>query len=683
MQPYAGLVQASDGNFYGTTLEGGSNNGCSLGSGSCGTVFKITPGGTLTTLHSFCSQPNCTDGGNPYAGLVQASDGNFYGTTFERGANGDGTVFKITPGGTLTTLYSFCSQPNCADGSIPYAELVQATDGNFYGTTTQGAGAYGNGGTVFKISPQSPYTLTSLYSFCSQPNCTDGDDPIAGLVQASDGNFYGTTQQGGGTNCSNNPNHCGTVFKMTPAGGLTTLYRFDGSDGKWPIAGLVQATDGNFYGTTYTGGAYNFGTVFELQVPVTYTLTVSKAGTGSGTVTSSDGFINCGNVCSYTYNNGTQVKLTATPSQGSSFTSWSGCDSTSGDSCMVTMNSARNVTATFTQLIYTLSVTKAGTGLGTVTSSDGFINCGKVCSYNYDSGTEVTLTATPSPGSSFSSWSGCDSSSGNSCTVTMNSSRTATATFTLQAGYYKLSVSTSGGGTVTSTDGFINCPGNCNYVYQSNTQVTLNATPSSGWTFVGWNGACSGTGACNVTMTQSLSVGASFIFGVAVYNATLGAPECAVAGRSCDSGPSLLLGRDNMAGGAEPNQPNTIHNSCADGTAGIFHVDESMDRLVVATTNGLSMTQGSIVKISATVWVADTTQDALDLYYATNANNPTWIYIATLVPRAKGSQTLSALYRVGPGHLQAVRANFRKGGTRSACSPGDYDDHDDLVFVVR
>ena len=270
-QPYAGLVQASDGNFYGTTLEGGSNNGCSLGSGSCGTVFKITPGGALTTLHSFCSQPNCTDGGNPYAGLVQGSDGNFYGTTFERGANGSGTVFKITPAGTLTTLYSFCAQTNCADGSIPYAGLVQGTDGNFYGTTTQGAGTYGNGGTVFKISPQSPYTLTTLYSFCSQPNCTDGDDPIAGLVQASDGNFYGTTQQGGGTDCANNPNHCGTVFQITPSGTLTTLYRFDSSDGKWPIAGLLQASDGNFYGTTYTGGAQGDGTVFKLSGALTPT----------------------------------------------------------------------------------------------------------------------------------------------------------------------------------------------------------------------------------------------------------------------------------------------------------------------------------------------------------------------------------------------------------------------------
>jgi hypothetical protein len=171
--------------------------------------------------------------------------------------------------------------------------------------------------------------------------------------------------------------------------------------------------------------------------------------------------------------------------------------------------------------------------------------------------------------------------------------------------------------------------------------------------------------------------------GVALYDSTLKVPLCSLVFRSCDSGPSLLLGRDNMAGGAEPNEPNTIHNSCADGTAGTFHVDESNDRLSLATTNGLDMTQGSIVRVNATVWVADPTQDALDLYYATDANNPTWTLVGTLVPQTSGSQTLTTLLRLRPGHLQAVRANFRKGGTRSSCSPGQYDDHDDLAFAIR
>src|ERR1039457_3341095 len=145
-QPAGTLVQATNGDLYGTTYAGGANNGG-------GTVFKITPGGTLTTLYSFCSQTNCTDGAYPSAGLVQAANGDLYGTTsggWAGGANSDGTVFKITPGGTLTTLYNFCSQTNCADGVGPEAGLVQAANGNLYGTTYGGANSYG---TVFKITP--------------------------------------------------------------------------------------------------------------------------------------------------------------------------------------------------------------------------------------------------------------------------------------------------------------------------------------------------------------------------------------------------------------------------------------------------------------------------------------------------------------------------------------------------
>jgi uncharacterized repeat protein (TIGR03803 family) len=266
-EPVAGLVQGTDGNFYGTTQYGGANDTCGLG---CGTVFEITPGGALTTLYSFCSQSNCTDGRAPFAGLVQGTDGNFYGTTVYGGANDYGTVFKITASGVLTTLYSFCSQGggDCTDGFGPVAVLVQATDGNFYGPTESG-GANGVG-TVFKITPGG--ALTTLYSFCSQSNCTDGFDPEAGLVQAAsvDGNFYGTTPVGG-ANCIPYAG-CGTIFKITPSGTLTTLHSFCShrrhkscTDGYEP-AGLVQDTNGKFYGTTLTGGANNDGTVFSLSV---------------------------------------------------------------------------------------------------------------------------------------------------------------------------------------------------------------------------------------------------------------------------------------------------------------------------------------------------------------------------------------------------------------------------------
>ncbi len=254
--PYGALVQAPDGNFYGTTS---------------GTVFKITPSGTLTTLYSFCSQPNCADGYSPN-GMVLATDGNFYGTTnsggFANCPDGCGTILKITPSGTLTALYSFCSQGNCPDGYTPWG-LIQAVDGNFYGATGHG-GASGNGcdgygcGTIFKMTPSG--TLTTLYSFCTQTGCPDGEFPNGELVQARDGNFYGTTPQGG-ANCPDNGT-CGTVFKITPSGNLTTLYSFCSlsrcADGAYPTAPPVQAADGNFYGTTYGGGANLSGTVYKI-----------------------------------------------------------------------------------------------------------------------------------------------------------------------------------------------------------------------------------------------------------------------------------------------------------------------------------------------------------------------------------------------------------------------------------
>jgi uncharacterized repeat protein (TIGR03803 family) len=156
-------------------------------------VFKITPAGALTTLWSFCSLTNCSDGAYPQASLVQGLDGNFYGTTANEGANSVGTVFRITSTGALTTLWSFCSLPDCSDGAYPEAALVQGIDSNFYGTTS--GGGTNNAGTVFKITPAG--ALTPLWQFCSLPDCTDGAYPYAALFQAADGNFYGTTEYGG------------------------------------------------------------------------------------------------------------------------------------------------------------------------------------------------------------------------------------------------------------------------------------------------------------------------------------------------------------------------------------------------------------------------------------------------------------------------------------------------------
>ena len=257
--PRSGLVQGSDGYFYGTTGYGG----LSAGYAGNGTVFKISAGGVLTTLYSFTG---AQDGANPLAALLQGSDGYFYGTTGNGGGtNNAGTVFKISTNGALTTLYSFAGTN---DGAGPQGGLVQGGDGILYGTT--GGGGTSQDGTVFQISTNG--ALISLYSF---PGSNDGASPVAGLVQASDGNFYGTTSDEGAIGY-------GTVFKISANGALTSLYSFSGNDGSSPEAGLVLGSDGNFYGTTRGGGTNNAGTVFKISANGALTSLYSFTGGSDG-----------------------------------------------------------------------------------------------------------------------------------------------------------------------------------------------------------------------------------------------------------------------------------------------------------------------------------------------------------------------------------------------------------------
>ena len=249
----APLIQGVDGNLYGTTASGGNT---STSCGGCGTVFKVTPSGKITTLYSFCSQTNCADGSFPTAGLVLSSNGNFYGTTSEGGANNNhGTVFEITPQGKLTTIHSFCSQTGCPDGSLPSSGLTSGTDGNFYGTTYDGGPTYG--GTAYKISPTGEFTV--LYGFCSREGCKDGLAPFGPLILATDGRLYGTTPLGGVTDG-------GTIFQLTLAGIDTTVHSFSppNADLHGQANGVMQAADGNLYGTTYEGGSNGAGSAFEL-----------------------------------------------------------------------------------------------------------------------------------------------------------------------------------------------------------------------------------------------------------------------------------------------------------------------------------------------------------------------------------------------------------------------------------
>jgi uncharacterized repeat protein (TIGR03803 family) len=281
---YMSLVQGLDGNFYGTTEISDVTDGA-------GTVFKISPSGTLTTLYTFFSCGICVGGAGPEAGLVQTADGNFYGTTVGGGANGTGskgTVYQITPDGAVTTLYSFCSKANCADGSRPESALLLGADGNLYGTTTAGGinstSCYSGGcGTVFKITPSG--ALTTLYSFCAQPNCIDGFFPAGGLIQA-DGSLYGTTYAGGA-------NAVGTTFKISRRGAVTTLHNFDNTDGAFPFAGMVQASDGNFYGTTLYGTPGGYGAVFKMTPVGAVTADILDGANGaftySGLIQATDG----------------------------------------------------------------------------------------------------------------------------------------------------------------------------------------------------------------------------------------------------------------------------------------------------------------------------------------------------------------------------------------------------------
>ncbi len=241
-------------------------------------------------------------------------------------------------------------------------------------------------------------------------------------------------------------------------------------------------------------------------------LTIVKAGTGSGTVTSGDGTINCGVTCFATVTSGTQVTLAASPAANSTFVGWSGGCSGTGP-CTVMVTTSTTVTATFALQAVSLTVVRAGTGAGTVTSNDGNIVCGSTCSEVVASGTPVTLTPTPASGSSFAGWTGGGCSGTGACTVTVTAATTVTATFTLSGGGFSLTVTKlgSGTGTVTSGDGKISCGSTCAAGYTFGATVVLTATAGPGATFKQWGGACSGTSAtCTVMMVGSQAVTATF-----------------------------------------------------------------------------------------------------------------------------------------------------------------------------
>jgi uncharacterized repeat protein (TIGR03803 family) len=239
------IVRDALGNLFGTTAQGG-------GACNCGTIFKITPDGKESILHSFRGGK---DGGDPLGGLILDDQGNLYGTTFASSGN-HGTVFQLSADGRLKTLHTFTDS---SDGAYPTAAPILDKAGNLYGTTA-GGGAY-NEGTVYKLS--SDGTLSLLYTFTEG---TDGGGPLGSLIMDHAGALYGTTEYGGyGGDGFCGSGGCGTVFKVTQSGKETVLYTFLGSaDGVFPLGSLVRDKEGNLYGTTPEGGAEGGGTIFKV-----------------------------------------------------------------------------------------------------------------------------------------------------------------------------------------------------------------------------------------------------------------------------------------------------------------------------------------------------------------------------------------------------------------------------------
>jgi subtilase family serine protease len=371
-----------------------------------------------------------------------------------------------------------------------------------------------------------------------------------------------------------------------------------------------------------------------------------------------------------------------------------------------------------------LTITQGGSGgTSTITVNDqnGFTGSVSLAASGLPSGvtavfnptsttgtSTLTLTAssTATTGTSTVTITGTSGSLVATTTLSLTVSATATPNFTIGASPTSLTVKQGSNGTstitITSQNSFSSAtaltasglPTGVTAVF-SPTSVTPPANGSATSTLTLTASSTATIGAATVTVTGTsgtlthsttiaLTVSSSTGAQTAVYSSTLKAPECATVGSSCDSGPSLLLGRDHISGGAEPNQPNTIGSSCADGTTGTFHSDESNDRIVVTSTSGGALTHGTSVTVTATVWAySGFTSDALDLYYAANANSPSWTFIKTIVPTKAGAQTLSTTFTLPTGTLEAVRAQFRYLGSASSCTTGSYNDHDDLIFAVQ
>ena len=342
-------------------------------------------------------------------------------------------------------------------------------------------------------------TVVTLATGCGSDPVSTGSTSTLTVTKAGNGTGTITSAPAGiscGATCTVNFRF-GTVVTLTaaPAAGSS----FAGWSGPCTGTGTCVVT---------VNAANTVTATFTLQQ---FPVTVTAAGTGAGTVTSAPAGIDCGATCTANYDFGTVVTLTAAPSTGSTFAGWSGAGCTGTGTCVVTVNAASTVTATFALQRFLVTVIRAGTGAGTVTSAPAGIDCGADCTENYNWGTAVTLTAAPSTGSTFAGWSGAGCTGTGTCVVTVNAASTVTATFTLQRFTLTVTRAGNGTGTVTSVPAGITCGTDCTEDYNPNTSVVLTAAADPNSVFTGWaGGGCSGTGTCTTTITAAVTVTATF-----------------------------------------------------------------------------------------------------------------------------------------------------------------------------
>ena len=457
LNPVAGLIMDTQGNLYGTTVGGGSGpaGSCPKTDG-CGTVFQLSPGSggwTEKVVYNFCPLNGCADGANPKAGLIIDAQGNLYGTTAAGGNTSNaGVVFGLMPGSTGWTekvLYTFCSEDNCQDGANPLAGLTMDAKGNLYGTTELGSVDSSNAGLVFElIRGSTGWTEKVLYRFCSsQFGCDDGANPKAGLIFDPQGNLYGTTELGGGSL------NGGVVFELMPGStGWTQKilhwfcsdnYPFSCTDGSNPVAGPIMDMAGNLWAPAY-GGAGGRGTVISITPGEQLSIFIGENVIGPAAGLTADA---AGNLYGTSRNGGSDNLGT----------------------------------------VFTIMPTSAGYSEKVVHSFAGGMADGLYPLAGLTMDAAGNLYGTTSQGGA----------------------RGGGIVFMVSASS-NLTVSVSGNGTVTSAPAGIDCPTTCSASFAPGTQVTLTATSARGSIFTGWGSGCSGTGNCTVTMNSGISVTASF-----------------------------------------------------------------------------------------------------------------------------------------------------------------------------